>query len=138
MPNWTPVSHYTRKNYLPLSKRVDDEDYDSDEDVGTFYNPIMFDTTSDESESDRDDSPSESSDSEDAPAPQPRRLYAWLYPSSDPPAPVAPVAPVVPPTPPTQPAQEACWMCHYECHYQVAPAFLPRLESMDEVLREFN
>lgn len=147
-----PVSHYTRKPYVPLSKRVDDDDYDSDEEVGTHYRPIIIDTTSDESGSDRDNSPSESSDSE--PEVQPRRLYAGLFPAPFTLAP-APVASVVVSAPAPAPAQE-CWMCGSEwCRYApassspapspaqvpVAPALpssLPRLETIDEILSYFN
>jgi hypothetical protein len=142
MPNWTPVSNYTRKNYLPLSKRVDDEDYDSDEEmVGrTLANPILIDDSSSASDS----------DSDVAMTPPPRNLYAWMYTP-------APVAPVVAPAPPVQPApeQELCWMCGDRCHFivtlrdDVAPASLaplpvapasslPRLESMDEVLMNID
>jgi len=145
-----PVSNYTRKNYLPLSKRVSDEDYDSDEDMPgrTEANPILIDDSSATSDSDSSDS-----DSDVAMTPPPRNLYQWMYT----PAPPAPVAPVVEPTSPVQPApeEELCWMCGARCHHiinlraNVAPAslaplpvapasILPRLESMDEVLMNID
>lgn len=138
------MSSYTRKNYLPLSKRLEDEDYDSDEDmVGrTLTNPILI-----------DDSATSESDSDVEMAPPQRNLYAWMYT----PAPPAPVAPVVAPASPVQPApeEELCWMCGARCNFiinlrdDVAPAslaplpvapasILPRLESMDEVLQQID
>ncbi len=147
MPNWTPVSSYTRKNYLPLSKRLDDADYDSDEEmVGrTEANPILVtDTSSSESESESDVSM----------APPNIANNCWRC-HFDGPCQAhtpAPPAPVVTPAPPA-PVQELCWMCGGMCHFimtlhddaapapppaPVATPMLPRLESMDEVLRDLD
>ena len=154
MPNWTPVSSYTRKNYLPLSKRVSDEDFDSDEEmVGrTLDNPILI-----------DDSATSESESDVEMTPPPRNIAnnCWRCRLDGPcqahtPAPLAPVAPVVAPASPVNPPEEEdCWMCGARCNFiinlrdDVAPAplaplpvapasILPRLESMDEVLQQID